>query len=95
MNGRMTFEGVSMLERLAAVARTIQLKFDPDSRTPDYADYVEWMRLYVRKEELLTRIDEARKCGALALTARIAELAIELADVEAAIPAESRFRGAG
>lgn len=83
-----------MLDRLAAVARTIQLKFDPDGRTPDYADYVAGMRLYVRKEELLTRIDEARKCGGLALTARIAELAVELADVEAAIPAESRFRGA-
>jgi hypothetical protein len=93
MNGRSTDEDAMPVERIAAVARSLQLKHDPHSRTPDYADYVAGMRVYVKKELILARIDEARICGGLAMTARIAELAILLAECEKAIPAESRWVG--
>jgi hypothetical protein len=88
----MTHEDATALARIAAAARHVQLKDDPQSRTPDYADYEAGLRLYVEKELILARIDEARLCGGLAMTARIAELAILLAECEKAIPAESRWQ---
>jgi hypothetical protein len=91
-NVRITSEGSTSLKRIAAAARHVQLKDDPQSRTPDYADYEAGMRAVVEKELILARIDEARMCGGLAVTARMAELAILLAEWEKLIP-ESRVSG--
>ena len=92
-NGRITDADVTPVKRIAAAARHIQLKDDPNSRTPDYADYEAGLRVPLEKELILARIDEARLCGGLAMTARIAELAILLAECEKSIPAESRISG--
>ena len=49
------------------------------------------LRPYVRRELLLARIDEARKKHSVALTARVRELANELAECEKQIPKEKRL----
>jgi hypothetical protein len=91
MNGRATDEDTTPEARIAAVARALQLKFDPDSKVPDFADYRDAIRVFIRKELVLARIDEARKCGGLMLTGRIAELGFELADWEKEIPPDAYF----
>lgn len=91
MNGRQSFEDTNPESRIAAVARSIQLKFEPESKVPDFADYRDAMSVFVRKELILARIDEARKSSGTLLTARIAELASELAECEKAIPHDAYF----
>jgi 2-C-methyl-D-erythritol 4-phosphate cytidylyltransferase len=48
---------------------------------PDYADYRDALRPFVRRELLRARIEEARKAAGEILTARVAELAKELDEV--------------
>jgi hypothetical protein len=91
MNGRHIDEQTTPEARLAVVAQRLLLKFDPNASVPDFADFRDAMSFYVKKEILLARIDEARKCGGLALSAHIANLAVELAEIERQIPAELRF----
>jgi hypothetical protein len=91
MNGRATDQDTSPEARIAAVARALQLKFDPDSKVPDFADYRDAIRVFVRKELILARIDEARKCGGLMVQGRVAELGITLAECEKEIPHDAYF----
>jgi hypothetical protein len=88
MNGRIhhdpTPEG-----RLAAVCRSLMTQMDTRHRKtrvgpaePDYADFREALRPYVRREILIARIDEARKSAGARLTSRVAELADELFEVD-------------
>ncbi|MBZ5700245.1 MAG: hypothetical protein LAN84_00200 [Acidobacteriia bacterium] len=97
MNGR-THEEQTPEGRLAAVARSLAIKMDDKyrktgagPREPDYADYREAFAPYVKRELLLARIDEARKTSAKALTCRMMELTVELAEVDKLIPREDRL----
>jgi hypothetical protein len=82
MNGRVhhddTPEG-----RLAAVARSLAIQMEEKlNREPDYADYRDALRPFVRRELLNARIDEARKVSGRALTLRVIELSTELQALE-------------
>jgi hypothetical protein len=69
-------------ERIAAAARALQLHYEPESKVPDIADYRDGLRVYVRRELILARIDEARQISGTVLTERIRVLAAELAKCE-------------
>ena len=97
MNGRIDLEETPE-GRLAAVAVSLAKQMLADFEktaagpsSPDYADYRDALRPYVRRELLLARIDEARKKHSVALTARVRELANELAECEKQIPKEKRL----
>jgi hypothetical protein len=97
MNGRIKHSETAE-ERLAAVAHSLVLKMAEEYRKtgcgptgPDYADYRDELRPYIRREFLLVRIDEARKTHSAQLTGRIRELAAELAECEREIPQEHRL----
>jgi hypothetical protein len=97
MNGRIRAEETPE-GRIAAVARSLAIEIEErHARTgsgptePDYADYREALGPYIRRELLLARIEEARKCLSLHLTARVAELAAELAEIESGLPLEHRL----
>jgi hypothetical protein len=97
MNGRKLEENTPEA-RLAAVARSLMIKMESKylksgvgPKEPDYADFREALRPYVRRELLLARIDEARKTAATAITSRVKELAAELHECEKLIPKEDRL----
>jgi hypothetical protein len=84
--------------RLAAVARSLAVEMANQQHQtgcgpsePDYADYRDALRPFIRRELLLARIDEARRVAGLGLTARMEQLATELADAEANIAIEDRL----
>jgi hypothetical protein len=91
MNGRHVEDQTTPEARLAVVAQRLLKKFDPNSNVPDFADFRDALAPYVKKEILLARIIEARTCGGLALSAHIAALAHELAEIEKRIPVELYF----
>lgn len=80
MNGRIYQDGTPE-GRLAAVARSLALRMAEQKKEPDYADYRDTLRPFVKRELILARIEEARKSAGEMLTARVAELAKELAEV--------------
>lgn len=92
MNGRMSSEETPegrLAEQLAAVAKSLSIqmwdtyrKTGVGPREPDSADYREAFRLYIQRALVLARIDEARKSQGLVLTARVQELAAELAAID-------------
>ena len=97
MNGRAhkddTPEG-----RLAAVARSLAIRMAKgdvetgiEPSEPDYADYRDALRPFVKRELLLARIDEARRTHAGAIAERMRELTTELIDVNAQLPEEHRI----
>jgi hypothetical protein len=97
MNGRVR-DMKTPEERLAAVARSLAIQMQDKlldaeklKDVPDYADFRDKLRPYVRRELILARIDEARKLGAITLTTRMKELALELAECEMQIPSENRL----
>lgn len=97
MNGR-THEEETPEGRLAAAARSLAIKMEDrfhkthaGPSEPDYADYREALRPYVRRELLLARIDEARKTASAAITSRVKELALQLMECEMQIPKEDRL----
>lgn len=97
MNGR-KYEEQTPEGRIAAVARSLMITMEDrhnkngtGPREPDYADFREALRPYLRQELLLARIDEARKTAATAVTARVRELASELAECQKLIPKEDRL----
>jgi hypothetical protein len=97
MNGRVR-HAVTPEERIAAVARDLALEIEmrhamtgSGPTEPDFADYRERLAPYIRRELVLVRIAEARKLLSLHLTARVAELAAELAEIERNIPVEHRL----
>lgn len=78
--------------RLAAVARTLMdlvlanhLSTGRGPRQPDYADFREAFRPFLEREVLVARIDEARRVHGEKLTARVAELGLELKMVDTVI----------
>jgi len=86
-NGRIDREE-SPAGRIAAVARSLCLHFEAERRRtgvgpsePDYADFRDVLRPFIERELILARIDEARKTGGIALTARIKELAADLVNL--------------
>lgn len=81
MNGRVVREP-SPEGRLAAVARTLTIRLRERGKEPDYADYRDAFRPFIRRELILARIEEARHDMGQALTARARELAAELIAVE-------------
>jgi hypothetical protein len=94
MNGR-THQEDTPEGRLAAVARSLMIKMEDrhnksrvGPREPDYADFREALRPYVQRERVLAQIEEARKTS---VTARVKELASELAEWEKLIPEEDRL----
>jgi|SRR6267378_2939521 len=98
MNGRTHHEELTPEGRLAIVVRALVLKLAEQHRNtrvgprePDYSDFREALRPYVRRELLFARIDEARKTAATALTGRMKELAAELLACELDIPPEDRM----
>ena len=97
MNGRIHSEETPE-GRLAAVAASLALKMLADFEktgegpsAPDYADYRDALRPFVKRELILARIAEARKKHSAELTVRVRELAIELAECERQIPKEHRL----
>jgi hypothetical protein len=64
---------------------------DKGGKEPDYADYRDAMRPYVKRELLLAQIAEARHLSADALTSRVAQLALELAEVNKEIASEDQL----
>lgn len=97
MNGRIHDEKTAA-GRLAAVARSLILKMDKEHRKtkvgptePDYADFREAFEPYIQRELLLARIDEARITASMALTGRVKELSLLLAECEKLIPKEDRL----
>jgi Mg-chelatase subunit ChlI len=87
----MTFSEAKPEERIAAVCRAVHEKFHPTAMAPDYADYRDALRPFIRREIILAKIEEARSCSSAVLTDRIADLARQLADVEREIPSAQRF----
>lgn len=98
MNGRTHHQELTPEGRLAVVVRSLVLKLQEQHRMtgvgprePDYSDFRDALRPYVRRELLFARIDEARKTAATALTSRMKELAVELLNCELEIPQEDRM----
>jgi hypothetical protein len=92
MNGRIQDEETPE-GRLAAVAHSLAIQmqkcfaekcFGPSQ--PDFADYREALRPFVKRELIMVRIDEARKVSGRVLTERIRELAAELMEVNRTLP---------
>jgi hypothetical protein len=81
LNGRIHHEDASPEERIAGVAKSLCEQFDREHprRDPDYADFRDVLRPYIRKEILQAQIAEARASSAL--TARIRQLESELASL--------------
>ena len=77
MNGRINHDDTPE-GRIAAVARSLCIQMQKDKREPDYADFRDALRPFLKRELLNARIDEARKNSGLRLTARVRELAAEL-----------------
>jgi hypothetical protein len=97
MNGRI-YKGKTGEERLAGVARSLTMKMqkglrDPEKlkNVPDYADFRDAFRPYVRREQIIACISWARRHAAEVLTAGIKELALELLECEKQIPQEDRL----
>lgn len=75
IHGEETPEG-----RLAAVAVTLAKRLREElGRVPDYADFRDEFRIYIRHELTLARIDEARRGGHFD---RMKELVEELSKVK-------------
>ncbi len=85
MNGRVT-GGETPEERLAAVAKSLVEQMEKTGRAPDYADFREAFRPFVRAELLRARIDEARKSCGRGLTGRIQELDVEFRKLSKMLP---------
>jgi len=72
-------------ERLGAVARELVVKMiSPEPNVPDYRDFTDALRPYVRRELLLARIETAMHFGTFL---HIVELKKELGEVDAEIAA--------
>jgi 2-C-methyl-D-erythritol 4-phosphate cytidylyltransferase len=84
MNGRIVHDATPE-GRLAAVAKSVFSKLKTIRREPDYADYRDALRPFVRRELILARIEESRKVSGRVLTERMRELAGELMEVDAEI----------
>lgn len=84
MNGRID-QDATPEGRLAAVARSLAIRMAGRKKEPDYADYRDALRPFVKRELLLARIEEARQSSGAVLTARVAELAKELDEVNSQI----------
>jgi hypothetical protein len=96
MNGRIQQEETPEA-RIGAAARSLVIKMrDEFNRTntgpcePDYADFREGLRPFIKRELLMARIEEARKYGAKFVTARVAELNRELQELYKTMPSEFR-----
>lgn len=89
MNGRIEREATPEA-RLAAVAKSLEVKMEGNRKRPDYADYRDALRPYIQRELILVKIEEARHAAGANLTARVRELAKELAEVNERIPLEDR-----
>lgn len=88
MNGRILDEDTPE-GRIAAVVRSLCVQMeDRHNKTglgpilPDYADFREALRPFLRMEILKARIDEARKTAGAVLTTRMRELSAELMDIK-------------
>lgn len=61
MDGRIT-HAASPEARIAAVCRALILRYaHPAPDRPDYADLNEWLQVYLEREFLMVRIDEAKQ----------------------------------
>jgi hypothetical protein len=82
MNGRVHHEDTPE-GRIAAVAKSLCIQMDKKlKREPDYADFRDVLRPFIKKEILNARIEEARMLSGRVLTARVKELAAELEALE-------------
>jgi hypothetical protein len=97
MNGRSRHAKTGE-ERLASVARSLTMKMqqglrDPEKlkNVPDYADFCDAFRPYVRREQIIACIAWAKKHSADVLTRDIQELAAELMECEKGMPPEDRL----
>lgn len=74
MNGRISHDDTPE-GRIAAVVRSLCIQMDRKlSREPDYADFRDALRPFLKRELLRARIDEVRKMSGRALTERMREL---------------------
>jgi len=85
-------------ERLASVARSLTMKMqkglrDPEKlkNVPDFADFRDAFKPYIRREQILACIAWSRKHAAEVLTASIQELALQLMKCEEDLPLEDRM----
>lgn len=82
MNERV-LNGKTPEDRMAAVARTLVMNMQQAlGRTPDYADFRDTLRPFIRRELIRARVDEARTSGSHAVTSRVRELTMALMNIE-------------
>jgi hypothetical protein len=82
MNGRVHHEDTPE-GRIAAVAKSLCIQMDKKlKREPDYADFRDVLRPFIKKEILNARIEEARMQSGRVLTARVKELVAEIEALE-------------
>lgn len=81
MDGRIASEPTPE-GRLAALAFSIGVQMrDHEKKDPDYADFRDAMRPFVKRELILARLEDLRQTTGATLTLRTAELAKELLDL--------------
>lgn len=81
MNGRITDEPTPE-GRLAALVFSIRAHMrDHEKKDPDYADFRDAMRPFVRRELILARLEDLRQTTGAILTFKTAELAKELVEL--------------
>jgi hypothetical protein len=97
MPTRLKHDGTPEGRVAAACNKLMRMMAEKHRRTesgptaPDYADFRDFLRPYLRRECLLARIEQSRKNGSQVLTAEIRDLAAQLAACEQQIDEEDRL----